>query len=180
MRTFGGETRATCSSRQSENDGCGIPCPRLKLSGIRRLRRECLAPTVNTVLGMYLEGRLDEFDRLREPLRTLMDIPLVASLLEFDPCRRRFGRAHLWADAIKVALHAGPLRCALARAYRRQGWHCRHNRQFLRAVSAFAHAIALEPGNKYSWRWLGGSMLRRQDDSARERTLGSDVGGVGG
>ena len=127
----------------------------------KALRRECLGATVETALGLYLDGCLDEFDRLRQPLRTQIGVPLVTSLLEFDPCRRRHGRARLWADAVKIALGNGPLRPALTRAYQRRGWQRRHGGQFLRAASDFAHAILLRPGNLYLWRWLVGSLLRR-------------------
>ncbi len=128
----------------------------------KELRGACADAAIEVALGMYLAGCLAEFERLRQPLRSLAEVPLVASLLKFDPCPRWLGPVDLWGDTIKVAVRGGPLRLALARAYRRRGWHCRHKGQFFRAAQAFAHAVALSPGNKYYWRWLAGSLLRRR------------------
>jgi glycosyltransferase involved in cell wall biosynthesis len=128
----------------------------------KRLRLEFAEITTDMALRMYLEGRLEEFERLRESLQSLAEVPLVAALLAFNPCPRWLRPAHLSVDAVKTALGQQPLRKALARAYRQQGWHCRENGRFLQAANAFAHAIVLTPRNKYYWRWLVGSVLRKE------------------
>ena len=129
----------------------------------KRLRLECADITADMALRMYLEGHIGEFERLRESLRSLTEVPLVAGLFAFKPCPRWLRPAHLWVDAIKTALGEEPLRRALARAYRQQGWHCRESGRFLRAAQAFARAIILTPRNKYYWRWMVGSVLRREN-----------------